>query len=362
MRVCVILLYFLLYFCSCSIKNEPELPMVSFMDDSVKLLGTPDSTVLSKFINGEVHCTYLLNNMVTMILILENPAIYHCFIFEQVGTDKQIYYLKIDDALKYNWIPYYDSLAYDLKLNFFDTEMTGCTIKNNNGGNPFIFSDTPKHWSSKFEIIHSMRNNSEYYHKIISQCDDAAELSEYYNNSLFFQNKNYVRDEDKMYLLTILLMKTQISYTENFFELDRDDFDLIYYIVDNNYSGGLLNFRTYKISDFNKFKDDLIQYHNEHNKLDSLYRVEHLRTDHRRYVSRYILDMSKDNLNNLLANIENMEKLYKQSTMMIYQEHPHHDLRVFFFNIKYDENNKITIEKNYYNKEYITTSRIRGYY
>ena len=81
-----------------------------------------------------------------------------------------------------------------------------------------------------------------------------------------------------------------------------------------------------------------------------------------RIYSRYLLNMNTENLNNILNNIDEIENLYNQSSMMFCTSRPHEDYRLFFFNIKYDENNKITIEKNYYNKEYITTTRIRGYY
>ena len=78
--------------------------------------------------------------------------------------------------------------------------------------------------------------------------------------------------------------------------------------------------------------------------------------------SRYLLNINYDNLNNILSNLGEIENLYNKSSMTFFSRRPHEDFRLFFFNIKYDENNKITIEKNYYNKEYITTTRIRGYY
>ena len=223
------------------------MPRITFLEDSVQLFGKPDSIILSKFMQGDIHHTVLFNNMVSMFLILEEPAIYHCFILEQVGKDKQISYLKIDDGMKLNWIPSYDSLEYDLNLDFFKTELAGCTIINRATGEPhYIKPDMPLRWSSKYENLPMIRKKSEEYQRIASQCDDASELAEYYNNSLFFQNNTFVTSEDKNILLSTLISQTLISYSDYFFDLSREDLDFIYYIIDGYYPNGILSFDNYK--------------------------------------------------------------------------------------------------------------------
>ena len=347
---------------SCSSKNEPQLPKIFFLEDSVSMLGDPDSTVLAKFLNLESDQTYLFNNMVSMTLILEPPAVYHCFIFEQVGADKQIYYLKMDDAIKYNWIPPYDSLNYDLGLDFMKTEMAGCTVINNYDGRVVhIKPDTAMKWSSKYEQLPSLRKNSAEYYNIVSRCDDIKELSHYYNNSLFFHNNSFVSAEDKTELLTQLIGITQIQYVEFFF--DFNNFYRDYYPIIKGYFSDYQLYTIYKNEDFLQFKLKTLNNAVENlNWLQTAYEHEHRRNDMFRSKSRYLLNINYDNLNNILSNLGEIENLYNKSSMTFFSRRPHEDFRLFFFNIKYDENNKITIEKNYYNKEYITTTRIRGYY
>jgi len=298
-----------------------------------------------------------------MSLILEPPAIYHCFILEKVDTDKQIYYLKIDDALKYNWIPPYDSLSYDQTLDFFNTEMAGCTVTNKVTGEPYQFKpDIPLKWSSKFEHVPSMRKNSEEYKIIVDQCNDAQELADYYNHSLFFQNNSFISSDDKNELLKRLISQTQANFAEYFFDFDRPSLDIYPIIEGRFYSTGL--YSTYKVEDFSKFKNKILE--ESAKRLEWLsneeYPQEHSDNYGDRIYSRYLLNMNTENLNNILNNIDVIENIYNQSSMMFCTSRPHEDYRLFFFNIKYDENNKITIEKKYYNKEYITTTRIRGYY
>lgn len=364
MRIIIFnIIVLLISFGSCTEKQATDYKKVLYLGDSVRLFGYPDSTVLSKFISNEVDNNYLINNLTTLSVILEPPSIYHCFITEQVGTDKQIYYLKMDDATNYNWIPSYDSLKYDLSLDFINTEMAGCTVNNFSAGEPYYLKpDVPLKWSSTYEKLPYIRRNSEEYNSIILQCNDIDELSDYLNHSLFFQNHDFVNDYDKEWLLTILISITQIQYVDCFFDFERYDFDIFDYILFEYHYNGRSDMRTIKVTDFKEFKYVMMKYKREQDSLyEEIYTKEHLRKDIRRSVSRYLLDMNKANLDNILNNIEGIERLYNQSSMMFFHHRPHHDIRIFFFNITYDENNKITIEKNYYNKEYITTTRIRGY-
>ena len=359
------LFIFLITICSCADKTTQEYPKIVYMEDSIPLLGSPDTAILAQFIQGDVDRTYLYNNLVSMSLILEPPAIYHCFILEKVGTDKQIYYLKIDDALKYNWIPPYDSLSYDLSLDFEKTERAGSTMTNKYDGSLIRFKpDTAMKWSSKYEQLPSMRKNSEEYNKIVDQCDDAQQLADYCNHSLFFQNNSFISSDDKNELLKRLISQTQAHFVEYFFDFDRPSFD-IYPIIEGRFYCNVL-YSTYKVEDFSKFKNEILkEWGAKELELlsNNIYPQEHSRNDRvERLCSRYLINMNTENLNNILNNIDEIENLYNQSSMMFCTSRPHGDFRLFFFNIKYDENNKITIEKNYYNKEYITTTRIRGYY
>ena len=351
-----------LLMCSC-FKHKVLAPQkILLFGDSISIIGVPDSSILTKFINSDEDYTYIFNNMVSMSLILEPPAIYHCFILEHVGSDKQLYYLKIDDAMKYNWIPPYDSINYDLGLDFIKTEMAGCSIKSNYDGLSMHFKpDTAMKWSSKYEQIPSLRMNSEKYNEIVSQCNDAIELSDYYNHSLFFQNNDFVREEDKTCLLDLLLRTTQIQFVDYFFDFEVVKNGIDIYPIYLGWIAGPLSYSTYKVPSFSTFDTTLKKCCDHLNFYEQTYISDHSSKDNRRTISRYLLDMNSSNLNYIVNNLKEIENLYNKSSMMFFSHRPHEDFRIFFFNITYDENNKITIEKNYYNKEYITTTRIRGY-
>ena len=354
---------YVLLMCSCFKHKELASPKILLLGDSICMFGVPDSTILTKFINSDEDYTYIFNNLVSMSLILEPPAIYHCFILEQVGSDKQLYYLKIDDAMKYNWIPPYDSINYDLSLDFIKTEMAGCTIKSRYDGRAIhIEPDIAMKWSSKYEQLPSLRINSEKYNEIVSQCNDAIELSDYYNHSLFFQNNDFVSEEDKTCMLDLLLRTTQIQFVDYFFDFEVVKNGIDIYPIYLGYVDAPLVYSTYKVPSFSTFETTLKKCYERLKFHEQTYISDHSNSDQRRTVSRYILDMNTINLNFIVNNINEIKNLYYNSSLMFFSHRPHEDLRLFFFNIKYDENNKITIEKNYYNKEYITTTRIRGYY
>ena len=346
--------------CACSYNSDSNISKVFFVGDSVKLIGNPDSTILSTFLHQDEDYTFPFNNMVSMSVILEPPAIYHCFIWEQVEQEQQIYYMKVDDAIRYNWIEYYDSLSYDLSLDFIKTEMAGCSFKNPlTGKQEYIKPDIAMKWSSQFEHIPATRQSSKYYDSICSKCDDAKELSEYYNSSLFFQNKSIVKDIDKEYLLQELIRITQVQYVEYFFDFERDFDDFCHILISE--SGESYHCINQK-SDFSNFKKVIDEGLNKIQCYNDDYLNEHNTNDIRRHYSKYLLNMNAQNLNYILNHIDDIEQKFYKSSLMVYNELFPEDIRIFFFNITYDENNKITIEKNYYNKEYITTTRIRGYY
>lgn len=348
--------------CSCCENNANNYPKILFLGDSVKLYGAPDSSVLGKFISDNNDATFLFNNMVSMSLILEPPAIYHYFIMEHVGGDKQISYMKMEDALKYNWIPPYDSLSYDLCLDFSTTEAAGCVYKSKETGEiVHTQPDTAMKWSSKYIQIPLMRKKSADYYYVVSECDDIDKLADYYNHSLFFQNNSFVSEDDKTDLLNRLICITQIQCAEYFFDLNRPYYDILPIIVGQYYNNVV--YSVYKINNFALFKNEILNtIPNNIKNYENLYHKEHLSNNTERLTSRYLLDMNSDNLNNIISNIDTIQKLYYQSSMMFVARRPHEDLRLFFFNIKYNDNNKIIIKKNYFNKEYITTTKIRGYY
>ena len=162
--------------------------------ENIKIVGNPDSAILKQYFNNELVCKYIFNEMIECAIVVNDSGPYHCFIKENVLGKKQIYYFCLDDVLKYNYIPEYDSLNYDLSLNFIDTERD--KIK----------------WSSKFERIPQMRQQSAEYHKLIETLDDAQDLSDYYNNSLYFQcNDDIIKSDDQWRILNKLIEITQVQ-------------------------------------------------------------------------------------------------------------------------------------------------------
>ena len=160
--------------------------------------------------------------------------------------------------------------------------------------------------------------------------------------------------------MTQLLGVTQIQFAEYFFDFDKNYID--FYPITMRYFYGAVYYSTFKMEDFYEFKESLKDSEKRFSTLYRLYEEEHKYNDIRSMYSKYLLNMNSENIYQIMSNIDEIETLYNQSSMMFISHRTHEDYRLFFFDITYDENNKITIEKNYYNKEYITTTRIRGYY
>ncbi|MCQ2973287.1 MAG: hypothetical protein MJ211_00595 [Bacteroidales bacterium] len=165
--------------------------------ENIKLIGNPNQKIITQFVNGDVDFVYPFNTGITMSVILETPMIYHCFILEQIERNKQLSYLKIDDGMKYNYIPYYDSLVFDYNFTIVDEKL---------GSLP----------SSKFYTIPFLRQKSEKYQQLILSCNDAQELSDFYNKSLYFQcDSNIVSNENKENLLNRLIEILLVNFIQS---------------------------------------------------------------------------------------------------------------------------------------------------
>ncbi|MCQ2976150.1 MAG: hypothetical protein MJ211_15220 [Bacteroidales bacterium] len=191
---------------SCLKQQNKADNYIYLFDDSVKLRGDVDIDILKKYINNEVDYTYLFGNYISMSVILESPAIYHCFVYEYSEEEKQVCYLKIDDGIKYNFIPNYDSLNYDLQITRED----------------LVSGKMP---SSKYYNIFEMRKQSIEYQQLTNTCDDIDDLTDYLNNSIFFQNSN-INDSIKQELLLEFIKITQIFFVEYFYDIELPYYQL----------------------------------------------------------------------------------------------------------------------------------------
>ena len=316
--------------------------------DNIKIVGHPDFAIYHQYISNESVCKYIFNDMIECSVVVNDSGPYHCFIKENVLGQKQIYYFCIDDVLKFNYIPEYDSLNYDLSLNYFDTERD--KIK----------------WSSKFERIPQLRQNSEEYHKRIETLDDAKDLSDFYNNSLYFQCDDSIIDfETKETVLNKLIEITQVQLVGKYLRSvpNYDNAIVIgYRYVCHSY--GILYWSRYHYA---KLKDYIVDLNkNLSNRIFFRYRnddrpKESWKEEHRYFFSKYLQSIQKQNLKYISKQFEVTDSLYYQYDFCYSVDYRYSDTRFFFFKIDW-EGDKITIHKNYINKEFLPTTRISNYY
>ena len=325
MKLQYIYIIFLLSMLSCKSTEQP---------DNVKIVGNPDSTVLNQYFSNESVCKYIFNDMIECSVVVNDSGPYHCFINENVLGKKQIYYFCIDDVVKYNYIPEYDSLNYDLSLTHKDTQ-----------------SDSTK-WSTKFEKISLMRKQSKEYNKLIETLDDAKDLSDFYNNSLFFQtNITSVDNKTKQIVLNKLIEITQVQLVGKYLRS-----------IPNYENAIVLGWRyvsyTYDIQ-YWKSRDrlDLQAYASELTNRLFFYKISRSY-----FFPEYLQSIQEQNLNYISNLFKDIDNLYDQYDFCISVNYRYSDTRFFFFKIDWEKNNKITIHKNYINKEFLPTTRISNYY
>ena len=316
--------------------------------ENIKVVGNPDSVVLNQYLSDESVCKYIFNDMIECAVVVNDSGPYHCFIKENVLGKKQIYYFCLDDVLKYNYIPEYDSLNYDLSLNYLDTERD--KIK----------------WSSKFERVPQMRQKSDEYRKQIETLDDAQDLSDFYNNSLYFQSDDpLVEATDRGRVLHKLIEITQVQLVGKYLRSVPNSLNAI--VIGFRYvcrSYGILywNNRFWKLNDY---LVDLKKHLS--NKEELRLRIEDRpkeawNDDYRYYFSKYLQSIQQQNLNYMTKLFEDTDCRFDQYNFCYTVDYRYSDTRFFFFKIDWLGNHKITIHKNYINKEYLPTTRISNYY
>ncbi|MBP5370085.1 MAG: hypothetical protein J6Z01_16700 [Bacteroidales bacterium] len=318
--------------------------------DSINIIGNPDSSIFNQYISNKSVCSYVFNDMIECSIVVNDSGPYHCFIKEDVLGEKQIYYFCIDDVLKYNYIPEYDSLNYDLSLTYKDTEY-----------------ELTK-WSTKFEKVPLMRKKSEEYHKLVNTLDDDKDLSDFYNNSLFFQSDIISVDyETKKTILYKLIEMTQVQLVGKYLRSVPNYENAI--VLGWRYGCYSYNIQYWTIKDFYALKS----YLNELGDNLDLYIFKRLRSqqseafkiwyDQYQFTfSKYLQSIQQQNLNYMTKLFEDTDSLYEQYDFCITVDYRFSDTRFFFFKIDWLENNKITIHKNYINKEFLPTTRISNYY
>lgn len=84
---------------------------------------------------------------------------------------------------------------------------------------------------------------------------------------------------------------------------------------------------------------------------------------HAQYSSKYLLRLQDENLKFINKNFEDIFTTQQDSCdILMCIDYKYSDSRIFLFNIDRDTNNNITITKNYYNKEFLPTTRMSNYY
>ena len=356
---------------SCNYEEKSSILAKQIKNNEITILGNPDSSLLAMYLSDTLSFKYIFNPMMTIDVIAGDTGVYHCFIMEDVNNQKQLSYFVLDDVVKYNYIPYYDSLEYDLSITFEQSEYEG------------------KKWSSKFEQIPYLRKKSKEYQQLVSTCDDAQDLADFYNNSLYFHSDcETAKIQDRV--LTKLIEITQVQLVGTYLQFDRPKSNYIilgfisywnsykiikfkilrrrekYYFINRGYEYYSYNF-DFWISQLNR---RLIKNFKE---LDGERYIAEQYSSHTQYVKKeiqrrsyfeyspYLLNIQKKNLNFIKQNINDLKSLQDSCDIMICLDYKYSDSRIFFFNIVH-ESNKIKIKKNYYNKEFLPTTRMSNYY
>lgn len=347
----LILILFTILYLSCN-KDRDLSVAEQIKNKEITIIGNPDSSLLAQYLSDTVSFKYILNSMMTIDVIVEDTGAYHCFIMENVDNQKQLSYFILDDAIKYNYIPYYDSLEYDLSLT--SEQIANYGLK----------------WSSKFEQIPYLRTKSSIYQELVATCDDDKDLSSFYNNSLFFQSQS---TNDKKDVLTKLIEITQTQLVGKYLRFKRPYKNLIIFgLISSWDSYNILKFKHLKrwcdyYLDINEYTGTIFSF----NLKDWLQELEKRLTKgfstinkEVQYVkySSYLLQLQKENLQFINQNMDEIISKEDSCDIMICVDYKYSDSRIFFFNINTDMNNKITITKNYYNKEFLPTTRMSNYY
>jgi len=309
----------------------------------------------------------------TVDIIVEDTGAYHCFIMEEVDNKKQLSYFVLDDVVKYNYIPYYDSLEYDLSITFEQSEYEG------------------KKWSSKFEKIPYFRQQSKKYQQLISTCDDAQDLADFYNNSLYFHSGSA---QYKERVLTKLIEITQVQLVGKYLCFKRpkkkfivlgwiscpDSYKIIkfknfnkkvdYYVLENIFETYIYNFDCWvsqldkqSIKNFDELflEKDRLEHISDVNDTYDHYFQKQIKNRKFLNYSPYLLNNQKNNLKFIKQNLNDLKLMKDSCDIMMCLDYKYSDSRIFFFNIEY-EKGKIKITKNYYNKEFLPTTRMSNYY
>ncbi|MCQ2973289.1 MAG: hypothetical protein MJ211_00605 [Bacteroidales bacterium] len=337
---------YILIFCFIisSCNNNEDTKYIELFGEKIKLNGNPDQQLITQYVEGEVDYVYPFNTAFTMSVILELPAIYHCFILEQIEDKKQLSYIKIDDGMKFNYIPEYDSLEYDLNYTIVDERL---------GKLP----------SSKYDSIPILRSKSEKYNLLISTCNDSQELSDFYNNSLFFQCDTSIIDKDfKENLLNELVKIMLVRYIQSVV----DENILYYYKVFLIFHGTeVLGF----IDDFSFGFDgiDIRQFLvKEKRQLDHVfyyinfyYKYMGVETDFRKQDKKFSITLGKfcDQIFKDLHNKSSEIYKYFEDGYKIYSIDCKY---IIIFKMDF-ENNKLSIKRNFINHNFLLPPKLIGY-
>jgi len=341
MTNCKIIYIFLIILCLSCNNDEHNTIAEKIKNHEIIVLGNPDSHVLEQYLNKKSSFRYIVNSMMTLDVIVQDTGAYHCFIMETIENQQQLSYFMLDDVIKFNYIPPYDSLEYDLNLTIEQTK-----------------SDSLK-WSSKFEKIPYLRQHSKYYQQLVASCNDAQDLSNFCNNSLYFKKTGRHFDER---VLTKLIEITQAQLVGTYLRFRRQKIDKIIL-------GWIYSYNSYKILKFKNLYRQKMYYLLYDGINYSSYNFEdwvndlNKRQSKKYCYSKYLHHLQDENLKFINQNLEDIFNTQQDSCdILMCIDYEYSDSRIFLFNINMDTNNNITITKKYYNKEFLPTTRMSSYY
>lgn len=325
----ILLILWLVVVVSC-VNEESKVALenskIELWGEEIQLNGNPAPELVAELEKGNVDYVFSFSNMLHLSIIIEPPYIYHCFIIEQVLDNKQLSYLKIDDAARLHFVPQYDSLKYDLNFKFDD-------VKNG------LF------FSSKFDSVPLFRAKSEKYNQLLTSCDDDKDFSDYYKKSLYFNSdtiiNSYDRDSHLKKLMEVLLVRLAVLPVFD----DYPILDCIFLNSDLFLCGGPTGrfFPDYSNDNPAELLKDYISRWNEGYNAGSYIS----RYDGRRYDTK-IFSYNKGLINNLETKTHEIDSLFK-SGWYIYN---YHDIYYFAFSV-----DSINIKRKFINANYLKSSR-----